>query len=116
MSISTREAKLLVDAISAIDAALEFMGSSNLAAYRANRMLRSAVERQLEILGEACNQLDKLDATWREKLPDLKLAIGLRNRIIHVYDGVDHDIVFETVQIDLPGLRQSLACHVQDVP
>lgn len=115
MSINGREVKLLADALSAIDAAQEFIGHAELPAYLTNRMLRSAVERQLEILGEACSQLDKLDAAWRERLPDLKLAIGLRNRIIHVYDGIDHDMVFETVKMDLPSLRASLASFLKDV-
>ena len=63
------------------------------------------MERELEILGEVCSQLHKLDAGWREKIIDLRLAVGLRNRIIHGYDGVDDEMVFETVQRDLPGLR-----------
>jgi uncharacterized protein with HEPN domain len=116
MSTAAREAKLITDAIAAIDTALEFMGPSDLKAYLSNRMLRSAVERQLEILGEACSQLDKLSTAWREKLPDLKLAIGLRNRIIHVYDGIDHDVVFETIQLDLPSLRNSLAALAPSAP
>jgi uncharacterized protein with HEPN domain len=116
MSTNEREAKLLADALSAIDTAQEFMGQAELPAYLSNRMMRSAVERQLEILGEACSQLDKLDTAWRERLPDLKLAIGLRNRIIHVYDGVDHEIVFETVKMDLPGLRASVERFLKDVP
>ena len=38
---------------------------------------------------------------------ELRLAIGLRNRIIHGYGAVDDDMVFETVQRDLPGLRSN---------
>jgi uncharacterized protein with HEPN domain len=74
-----------------------------------NAMLRSAVERQLEILGEACSRLDKLDANWAYTVPDIRLAIGLRNRIIHGYDAVDDAMVYETVQEDLPALRAVLA-------
>jgi uncharacterized protein YutE (UPF0331/DUF86 family) len=41
-------------------------------------------------------------------VPDIRLAIGLRNRIIHGYDAVDDELVYETVQKDLPGLRAAL--------
>ena len=71
----------------------------------ANAMMRSAVERQLEILGEACSRLDKLDDQMTQAIPDIRLAIGLRNRIIHSYDAVDDAVVHETVQEDLQNLK-----------
>ena len=109
--MSERSLKLLADAVAAIDAVNLFIGGCVFAHYASNHQLRSAVERQLEILGEACLQLDKLDPVWREKIPDLRLAIGLRNRIIHGYDEVDVAMVFETTQRDLPQLRNTLiAC------
>ncbi|WP_366557548.1 HepT-like ribonuclease domain-containing protein [Rhodoferax sp.] len=49
-------------------------------------MRRSAVERQLEILGEACARLAKLEPALIGSVINLKLAIDLRNRIIHGYD------------------------------
>jgi uncharacterized protein with HEPN domain len=106
--MSGRNLKLLGDAIGAIDRVLSIMGAPTLEDYRANHLQRSAVERQLEILGEASAQRDKLDAGWRACIPDLGLAIGLRNRIIHGYDHVDDDMVYEMVLMDLPGLQQSL--------
>jgi uncharacterized protein with HEPN domain len=106
--MNERSLKLLSDAVAAIEAVNTFMDGCNFADYANNHQLRSAVERQLEILGEACSQLDKLDGSWREKIPDLRLAIGLRNRIIHGYDEVDDEMVFETTQRDLPALRSML--------
>ena len=105
--MNERSNKLLVDAVAAIDAVQSFMGNSDFDAYAANHLLRSAVERQLEILGEVCSQLDKLNVGWREKVADLRLAVGLRNRIIHGYDSVDDEMVFETIHRDLPGLRSN---------
>jgi uncharacterized protein with HEPN domain len=104
-----RAPKLLFDAIGAIDAVTSFLGDASLDQYIANAMLRSAVERQLEILGEACGRLDKLDASWSQTVPDIRLAIGLRNRIIHGYDAVDDAVVFETIHADLQNLRAALA-------
>ncbi len=88
-SMTDKAPKLLVDAIDAIGTAQEFLGGIALAQYLADKMRRSAVERQLEILGEACSRLAKLQPGWLDSVTDLKLAIGLRNRIIHGYDAVD---------------------------
>lgn len=104
-----RRPKLLFDAIGAIDAATQFVAGRDLAAYEADLMLRSAVERQLEILGEACTRLQREDASLTATLPALRLAIGLRNRIIHGYDTVDDETVWSTVQGDLAPLRDALS-------
>ena len=73
-------------------------------AYRADVLVRSGVERQLEILGEACSRALQDDSAMREHLPEAALAIALRNRIIHGYDKVNHAIILDTVRKDLPGL------------
>ena len=100
-----RRPKLLVDALAAIDAASIFAQGQSLESYEANLMLRSAVERQLEILGEACARLVHEDSEMLELVPAARLAIGLRNRIIHGYDTVDDETVFRTVSDDLPAMR-----------
>jgi uncharacterized protein with HEPN domain len=101
--------KLLVDAIGAIEAAREFVQGVSLAAYAADKMRRSAVERQLEILGEACSRLAKLEPEFIATLSGLKFAIDLRNRIIHGYDSVDDEIVYFTVTEDLDELHRDLS-------
>jgi uncharacterized protein with HEPN domain len=101
--------KLLVDALEAIEAAREFVANITLTAYAEDKMRRSAVERQLEILGEACSRLAKLEPSLADEVVNLKLAIDLRNRIIHGYDSVDDEIVYFTVQDDLDELRADLS-------
>ena len=101
--------KLLVDALGAIEAAQEFVAGVSLTAYCADKMRRSAVERQLEILGEACSRLSKLEPALIQSVTNLKLAIDLRNRIIHGYDSVDDEIVYFTAIDDLDPLKADLA-------
>jgi len=101
--------KLLVDALGAIDSAREFVEGISLDGYTADKMRRSAVERQLEILGEACSRLVKLEPDLIGSVMNLKLAIDLRNRIIHGYDSVDDEIVYFTVTDDLEELRAGLS-------
>ncbi len=112
--MTDRTPKLLVDAIQAIDCALEFVADRSLPEYLADKMCRSAVERQLEILGEACARLARLQPDLVEQIESLKLAIGLRNRIIHGYDAVDDEVVYQTVHEDLNGLRSDLSRHLID--
>jgi uncharacterized protein with HEPN domain len=69
-------------------------------------MLRSAVERPLAILCEACSRLFKLNVSWLARIPDINLAIGLRNRIIHGFDAVDDEVLFETIKKDLPSFER----------
>ena len=71
-------------------------------------VLRSAVERQFEILGEALNRLDRLDAALATRIPDLRQIVAFRNILIHGYASVDRARVWRAVQDDLPPLRATL--------
>jgi uncharacterized protein with HEPN domain len=104
-----RRPKWLFDALGAIDAAAGFLGGVDLAEYQASLLLRSAVERQLEILGEACSRLAREDPQLPMRIPACRLATGLRNRVIHGYDAIDDETVYRTVLHDLPALRSALA-------
>lgn len=105
--------KHLHDALVAAGLACEFLAGVDDAAYLANVLLRSAVERQLEILGEACRRALEEAPGLRERMPEATLAVALRNRIIHGYDRVEHAIVLDTVRRDLPPLRLKLDAELQ---
>jgi uncharacterized protein with HEPN domain len=98
-----RRPKLLLDAIHATEKATSFLGGQTLEAYSADAMRRSATERQLEVLGEVFVRLAQVDATLYQRLPVARVAVGLRNRIIHGYDTIDDVIVHATVLTDLPA-------------
>jgi uncharacterized protein with HEPN domain len=71
-------------------------------------VLRSAVERQFEIVGEALAQLARLDPALAERIPDLREIIGFRNLLIHGYALVDRARVWQVVEGNLPQLRAVL--------
>ena len=106
--MTDKSPKLLVDAIGAIGSAKDLVEGCTFADYADDKTRRSAVERQLEILGEACSRLAKLEPTLVGKVTNRKLAIDLCNRIIHGYDAVDDEIVFLTVTGDLDALKLEL--------
>lgn len=72
-----------------------------------NRMLSLALVRLLEIIGEAGGRVSK---STQVKFPHIPWSevIGLRNRLIHGYDSVDLDILWEIVARDLPQLTEQL--------
>jgi uncharacterized protein with HEPN domain len=72
-----------------------------------NRTILSAIVRELEIVGEAANSIP---ATFKKKHPEIpwKQMVAMRNRLIHAYFDVDHDIVWVTAKDYLPPLIQQL--------
>ncbi len=72
-----------------------------------NRMVLSAVVRELEIIGEAANSVP---ATLKKKYPEIpwKQMIAMRNRLIHAYFDVNHDVVWITTTEHLPKLIEQL--------
>jgi uncharacterized protein with HEPN domain len=72
-------------------------------------VLRSAVERQFEIIGEALARLARIDAATAQKVPDLRQIIAFRNVLIHGYATVDPARVWRLIEDNLPPLRAPLA-------
>ena len=70
--MTDRIPKLLVGALGAIEAAQEFVGGVSLVRYASDKMRRSAVERPLEILGEACSRLAKLEPAMVESVTNYR--------------------------------------------
>jgi uncharacterized protein with HEPN domain len=98
--------KYLWDARRAADLVIEFIADADRAEYRDSLLLRSAVERQFEIIGEALHQLSRQDQELARRVPDLPRIIAFRNRLIHGYSVIDHDVVWNTATTDLPALRE----------
>ena len=72
--------------------------------YEENQLLRSAVERQFEIIGEATRRLANDDQSIAEQITGYQTIIGLRNRIIHEYDNIANRTVWNIIQNNLPTL------------
>jgi len=87
---------------------MEFTADADRNRYRGDLFLRSAVERQFEIIGEALHQLSRHDQELARRIPDLPRIVAFRNRLIHGYSVTDHEVVWNTVIDDLPALRQRL--------
>ena len=69
-------------------------------------MLRRAIEREFEIIGEAMNRIDKLHATI--EISSKRQIIDMRNRVIHGYDKIDNEIIWGTIVRHLPSLKTEI--------
>ena len=72
-----------------------------------DRVLNLALVRLLEIVGEAANRVSKEEQALYPRIPWPQI-IGLRNRLIHGYDAVDNDILWQILVHDLPALVTAL--------
>ena len=86
----------------------EFTAGKQFEDYRGDAMLRAAVERQFEIIGEALGQLARLDERLIERISEHRRIIAFRNILIHGYADVDDRLVWDVVQGKLPVLRREV--------
>ena len=78
-------------------------GINNFDSYQSDLKTKSAVERQLGIIGEAVNQYSKLEERWG--LSSTPQIVSFRNRLIHSYDKVDDSIVWVILKRHIPQLK-----------
>ena len=86
----------------------KFAVGRSLPDYSSDEMLRSAVEHQFIIIGEALSRLEKLDPTLASQIVDCRKIIGFRNVLVHGYETIDDPIVWKTIQDDLPILQKQV--------
>jgi len=104
--MSRREVrKYLFDIRQACDLLIKFTKGRTLAHYSTDPMLRSAVERQFEVIGEALNQALRVDPQLSEQISDTARIIAFRNRLIHGYADISDETVWGVIETNLPALR-----------
>jgi len=100
--------KLLLDIFESIKSIENYLGEiRDFNVYMANKMLRRAIEREFEIIGEAMNRIDKIDSGIH--ISSKKQIISMRNRVIHGYDKIDNEIIWGTIVRHLPILKTDIS-------
>jgi uncharacterized protein with HEPN domain len=94
----------LQDVIDAAQAIYEFSDGMELESFGSNQLVRSAVERKFEIIGEALRQASQFFPGSVDSVPDLKDAVNQRHRIAHGYFDVNPSILWRTKEDDLAPL------------
>lgn len=96
-----RSAALLWDVLTAVQRIQGFVAAKTWDHYAADVLLRSAVERQFEVAGEAMSVLRKLDPATAERVPNARKMVGMRNILIHGYAQVNNETVWQAATTDL---------------
>jgi uncharacterized protein with HEPN domain len=96
--------KYLYDIKNSIISIEEYLGEKrDFNVYLSDKMLRRAIEREFEIIGEAMSRILKIDPDF--SISSKRQIISMRNRVIHGYDKIDDEIVWGTIQRHLPKLK-----------
>jgi uncharacterized protein with HEPN domain len=106
--MTTDARKRLHDIRMAADALCRFTSGKRLEDLKRDDLLQAAIERKLSIIGEAFVQLRTEHAATAEKFPDLQKIVGMRNRLVHGYDQLDLDVVWDTVANHVPKLLRDV--------
>ena len=97
----------LLDILNSIESIEEYLGENrHFKKYESSKLLRRAVERELEIIGEATNRILKIDSTI--DISNARRIVDLRNFVIHAYDSVDYVIIWGILIKDLPLLKKQV--------
>jgi uncharacterized protein with HEPN domain len=100
--------KFLYDIWNACESILKFTAGKTLTDYVDDLLLRSAVERQFEIIGEAINQMSRIDPGTVERIDDYRQIIAFRNILIHGYGQINDQVVWRVVTTQLPTLLSDI--------
>jgi len=82
----------------------ELLESHTATDLEADWMLRSVIERQLIIIGEALRRLTEVDPTTAGKISDVPQIIAFRNQLVHNYPLIDYDKVWSVIRENVPIL------------
>lgn len=104
MGADERVLKALEDVQDCASFVIAAAEGKDLSDYQGDRLFRQAVERNLEIIGEAIGRIAKLDAATASRVSEHRRIIAFRNRLIHGYDLLDDELVWETVNTEVPVL------------
>jgi uncharacterized protein with HEPN domain len=100
--------KYLGDVARAAGLIAEFTDGKAFADYLGDTMLRAAVEREFQIIGEALARLAQLDAPLVAQISQWQRIVAFRNILVHGYSVVDDQIVWDVVETHLPKLRREV--------
>ncbi|NLY45316.1 MAG: DUF86 domain-containing protein [Tissierella sp.] len=99
--------KIIQKIINYIDSILKYTNGVDYTEFRNNSMMVEACVFNLSQIGELVNKLDKDYFSKHHEIPWFKMR-GLRNRIVHDYEGVNLNLIWEIIDIDIKILKEQL--------
>ncbi len=95
---------------------LDFVSGRTFQDYEHDPMLKSAVERQFQVIGEALNRLSRVDLATADRVPDLPRIVAFRNVLLHGYATIDDALVWEVATTRVIALVASLDQLLGEAP
>lgn len=99
----------LFDAHRALQDIERFTAGKALEDYMEDELLIAAVERKFAVIGEALNRYVGLVPQAPTQIPDVRAIVNFRNKVVHGYFSLDHEVVWGVVEEDVPVLRVRVA-------
>jgi len=96
--------KYLHDVLSSCEFLLEFTAGRSVNDFTRDRAFRSAVERELQIVGEAVIQLERVAPQVAARISEYRNIIGFRHVLVHGYDSVHPATVWKVIELKVPVL------------
>lgn len=118
MSKSLRVPDYLGHILQAIERIDRYTADMDEVGFLNSELVQDAVIRNIEIIGEASNNIQRVAPEFAALHDDIpwQVMYTMRNRVSHGYDKVDLEIVWKTIQCDLPTLYQQVQEVAQDTP
>jgi uncharacterized protein with HEPN domain len=98
---------LLLDIHESCEKIEKYVSNIDFVAFQQNSMVREAVERNIEIIGEACNKIPE-DFKSKHNEIEWHKPIGMRNRLIHGYFSTDVALLWNTATVVVPFFRNQI--------
>ncbi|MCY3767088.1 MAG: DUF86 domain-containing protein [Gemmatimonadetes bacterium] len=105
----------LSDVIEACDAITSAVRGLDLQNYVDNRLVRSSVEREFIIIGEALAALHRMSKEIFGSITRARRIVDFRNQLTHQYPNVDDAIVWAIIERDVPVLRSECTLHLSQI-
>ncbi len=109
-------AKFVFDMLDSCKFLQDLTRGETLARYKSDRAFRGAVERELQIIGEAMMQLKSLDPQLAVRFSEHEQIIGFRHVLVHGYFDLNADLVWSVIADKLPILRDESELVLRDLP
>ncbi len=106
--MTSETTRRLLDAIDACETIRQYTAALDADEFAGNPVVRDAVVFRLVVLGVALNRLAQFDPVVVDTVPEPRKIVGLRNRMVHAYDAIDDENVWDIVQTKLVVLREQL--------
>lgn len=118
MSKGLRVIDYLGHILQAIERIDRYTSDLDEAGFLQSDLVQDAVIRNIEIIGEASNNVQRVNAEFAANHSEIpwEVMYGMRNRVSHAYHKVDMEVVWRTIQNDLPGLYKLIQEAVGDAP